>query len=110
MNRIKQQAPSSILKSDETPNFQIQVVNGHLEKPVATTSFKFDIGDHIFAEHFVVMKNLTAPIIGLQFMGHNSVVNDTTHGLSHFPHLAMEVKSASSQTGAKPKLFSSTTA
>ena len=34
-------------------------------------------------------------------MKHNSVVIDTTHGLIHFPHLTMQVKSASSQASAK---------
>ena len=36
-------------------------------------------------------------------MRHNSVVIDTTHGLIHFPHLTMQVKSASSQVSAKPQ-------
>ena len=103
LDRMKQQAPSNILKIDEPPNFQIQVANGQLEKPTATTTLKFDIGDHIFAEHFVVMKNLTGPIIGLHFMRHNSVVIDTTHGLIHFPHLTMQVKSELSQTSTKPQ-------
>ena len=103
LDRIKQQAPSKILKIDEHPNFQIQVANGLLEKPTATTTLKIDIGDHIFAELFVVMKNLTGPFIGLHFMRHNSVVIDTTHGLIHFPHLTMQVKSASSQASAKPQ-------
>ena len=103
LDRIQQQAPSNILKIDDPPNFQIQVANGQLEKPTATATLKFDIGDHIFAEHFVVMKNLTGPIIGLHFMKHNSVVIDTTHGLIHFPHLTMQVKSASSQASAKPQ-------
>ena len=103
LDRIKQQSPSNILKIDNPPNFQIQVANGQLEKPTATATLKFDIGDHIFAEHFVVMKNLTGPIIGLHFMRHNSVVIDTTHGLIHFPHLTMQIKSALSQTSAKPK-------
>ena len=49
------------------------------------------------------MKNLTGPIIGLHFMRHNSVVIDTTHGLIHFPHLTMQVKSALHQTSAKPQ-------
>ena len=49
------------------------------------------------------MKNLTRPIIGLHFMKHNSVLIDTTHGLIHFPHLTMQVKSASSQAIAKPQ-------
>ena len=103
LDRIQQQAPSNILKIDDSPNFQIQVANGQLEKPTATATLKFDIGDHIFAEHFVVMKNLTGPIIGFHFMKHNSVVIDTTHGLIHFPHLTMQVKSASSQASAKPQ-------
>ena len=105
MDRIKQECPSNILKIDEPPNFQIQVANGQLEKPIATTTLKFDIGDHIFAEHFVVvMEKLTGPIIGLPFMKHNSVVIDTTHGLIHFPHLTLQVKIALSQTSAKPQL------
>ena len=54
LDRIKQQAPSNIIKMDEPPNFQIQVANGQLEKPIATTTLKFGIGDHIFAEHFLV--------------------------------------------------------
>ena len=100
-DRIKQQAPSNIQKNYDPPNFQIQVANGQLEKPTATATLKFDIGDHIFAEHFVVMKNLTEPILGLHFMRHNNVVIDTTHGLIHFPHLTTQAKSASSQMGAK---------
>ena len=54
LDRIQQQAPSNILKIDDPPNFQIQVANGQLEKLTATATLKFDIGDHIFAEHFVV--------------------------------------------------------
>ena len=98
---MKQQAPSNILKIDDPPYFQIQVAKGQLEKPIARANLKVDFGDHIFAEHFVVMKRLTGPIIGLHFMRHNSVVIDTTHGLIHFPHLTMQVKSASSGTSAK---------
>ena len=103
LDRIKQPAPSNILKLDEPPNFQSQTANGQLEKPKATTTLKFDIRDHILAEHFVVMKNLTGPIIGLHFMRHNSVVIDTKHGLIHFPQLTMQVKRAWSQTSAKPQ-------
>ena len=103
LDRIKQQSPSNILKIDDPPNFQIQVANGQLEKLTATATLIFDIGDHIFAEHFVVMKNLTGPIVGLHFMRLNSVVIDTTHGLIHFPHLTMQVKSALNQTSVKPQ-------
>ena len=103
MDRIKQQAPSNILKIDDPPNFQIQVADGQLEKPIVTTTLKFDIGDYTFAEVSVVMKNLTGPFLGLHFMRHNSVVIDTTHGLIHFPHMTMQVKSASSKTSANPQ-------
>ena len=103
LDRIKQQSPSNVLKIDDPPNFQIQVANGQLEKPTATTTVKFDIGVQIFAEHFVVMKNLTGPIIGLHFIRQNRVVIDTTHGLIHFPHLTMQVKSALNQTSAQPQ-------
>ena len=105
LDRFKQQSPSNILKIDDPPNFQFQVADGQLEKPTATTTLKFDIGDHIFADHFVVMKNLIGPIIGLHFIRHNSVVMHTTHGLIHLPHLTMQVTSALTQTSAKPQAF-----
>ena len=34
LETIKQKAPNNILKIDDPPNFQIQVANGHLEKPL----------------------------------------------------------------------------
>ena len=103
LDRIKRQSPSNILKIDDPPNIQIQLANGQLKKPIATTTLKFDIGDHIFAELFVVMKNLRGPIVGLHFMRHNTMVIDTTHGLIHFPHLTMQVKKALTQRRAKPQ-------
>ena len=95
LETIKQKASNNILKIDHPPNFQIQVSNGQLEKPLSTATLKFEIGDNSFAEHFVVMKKLTGPIIGLHFMRNNSVTIDTTHGLIHFPHLTMQVKTVS---------------
>ena len=104
LDKVKQKAPSNILKTDDSLSFQIQVANGFLEKPIATTTLKFDIGDHIFADQFVVSKNMTGPIIGLHFMRHNSVVIDTTHRFIRFPHLTMQVKNASCGTSAKPQV------
>ena len=98
---IKQQAPSNSLKIDDTPEFQIPEAKGQLEKPIVTATLDFDVGDHTLAEDFVVMKNLTGPIIELHFTRHNSVVFDTTHGLIPMPHLTMQVKSATSVTSAK---------
>ena len=103
LETIKQKAPNNILKIDDPSNFQIQVANGQLEKPLSTATLTFEIGDNSFVEHFVVMKELTGPIIGLHFMRNNSVVIDTTHGLIHFPHLMMQVKTASSETTTKPR-------
>ena len=103
LETLKQKAPNNILRIDEPPQFQIQVANGQLEKPISTATLKFEIGDNGFAEHFVVMKKLAGPIIGLHFMRNNSVVIDTTHGLLHFPHLTMQAKTASSETSTKPQ-------
>ena len=104
LDRIKQQAPANIFKIKDPPNFQIQVANCQLEKHISTATLKLDIGDNSFAEHFLVIKNLTGPVKGLHFMRHNSVVLDTTHGLIHFPHRTMLVKKAAIETTAKPQL------
>ena len=98
LNTIKQKAPNNILKIGDRSNFEIQVSNGQLEKPLSTATIIFEIGDNTFAEHVVVMKKLTGPILGLHFMRNNSVVIDTTHGLIHFPHLTMQATTASSET------------
>ena len=106
LDTIKQKALSNFLKIDHPLNFQIQVANvanGQLEKPLSTATLKFEIGDNTFAEHFIIMKKFTGPKIGLQFMRNNSVAIDTTHGLIHFHHLNIQVKTASSETTTKPQ-------
>ena len=45
----KQKAPNKILKIDDPPNFQTQVATGQLEKPLATTTIKFETENNIFA-------------------------------------------------------------
>ena len=102
LDRLKQKAPNNFIKIDEPPNFQIQLANGQLEKPLARATLKFDIGDNTFAELFVVMKKLTGPVLGLHFMRNNSVVIDSTHYLIQFPHLTMQVKTIS-KLSAKPQ-------
>ena len=44
---IKQKAPNNILKIDDPPNFQIQLANGQLEKPLSTATLKFESEDNI---------------------------------------------------------------
>ena len=89
---IKQKAPYNILKIDNPPIFQIQVASGQLDKPLETATPKFEIKDKILPEHFVVIEKLTGSIVGLHFMSNNSVILDTTLGLTGFPHLMMQVK------------------
>ena len=101
LDRIKQQAPTNNFKIDDPPDFQTQVANDQLEKPISTATLKFDIGDNTFAEHFVIIKNLTRPIKGLHFMRRNIVVIDTTHGLIHLPHLTMQAKNAATEISTK---------
>ena len=103
LEATKQKAPNVILKIEDLHNFQIQVANGQLEKPLATATLEFELGDHFFAEYFVVMKKVTEPIIGLNFMRNNSVVIDSKHVLIHFPHLTMQFKTASSEATVKPQ-------
>ena len=98
---LKQKAPNNFLKIDDPPNLRIQRANSQLEKPLSTATLKFEIGDNAFAEHFIVMKKITGPIFGLHFMRNYSVVIDTTHGLRHFPHSKIKVKTASSETNSK---------
>ena len=102
LDTIKQKARNNILKNDPS-KFQIKAANGQLGKPLSTATLKFEIADNTFAEHFVVMKKLIGPIIGLHFMRNNSVVIDTTHGIIHFPHSTMQVKTSSSETTTKPQ-------
>ena len=103
LDAVQEKAPKKIFKIDDPLNFQIQVANGQLEIPSATASPNFKNGDNNFAEHFVVMNRLTGPIFGSHFLRNYSVVMDTTQGLIHFPHLTMQVKTASCEKTTKPK-------
>ena len=103
MDTEKQKAPNNILKFDDPLKLQIQKTNGQLQEPFATATPKVEIGDKIFAERFIVMKKLAGSIIGLHFMRNNSVVIETTQGLIRFPHLTMQVKTASNETTTKPQ-------
>ena len=38
LDTLKEKAPNSILKTDDPPNFQIQVANGQLEEPLSTAT------------------------------------------------------------------------
>ena len=97
LDRIKEQAPNKFFKDHDPPKFRIQVANGLLEKPIARITLEFDVGDNTFAIHFVVIKNLTGPIVDVHFLRHNSVDIKTTHGLLNFLRSAMQVKNSASE-------------
>ena len=56
LDKTKQNAPNTLLKIDNPPNFQIQVATDQLEKPLARTTLKSGFGDTLLFKHFVVMK------------------------------------------------------
>ena len=72
LRKIRLLAPHTILNEGPPPEFQIMVANGQLEAPIATVDLQFEVGDIIFREKFIVMTNLTSPLIGLLF--HNATV------------------------------------
>ena len=59
LDRKKHYSPTNDFKSEHPTKLEIQVANGQLGKPIATTTSEFDIGDHSIAKHFVVMTSLT---------------------------------------------------
>ena len=68
------------------------VANGQLEAPIATVELQFEVGDNRFREKFIVMTNLTSPLIGLLFLPCNSTILDMRQGILHFPFFSMQLK------------------
>ena len=101
LDRFRQKATAKNFKIEDTVMFQIQVVKSHLEKLFATATLKFDSEDQITAQHVVVINTANGPITGLHLLRHNSVVNDTTHGVFYFHHLTMQVKSTAIDISSK---------
>ena len=53
---------------------------------------QFEVGDITFREKFIVMTNLTSPLIGLLFLQRNSTILDMRHGILNFPFFSMHLK------------------
>ena len=90
--KIRKLAPRTELNEGPPPEFQIMVANGQLEAPVATVELQFEVGDITFREKFIVMTNLTSPLIGLLFLQRNSTILDTRQGILNFPFFSMQLK------------------
>ena len=68
------------------------VANGQLEAPIATVELQFEIGDITFSEKFIVMTNLTSPLIGLFFLQHNRTIRDMRQGILNFHFFSTQLK------------------
>ena len=68
------------------------VANGQLGAPIATVELQFEVGDITFREKFIVMTNLTSPLIGLLFLQRNSTILDMRQGILNFPFSSMQSK------------------
>ena len=92
LRKIRLLAPHTILNEGPPPEFQIMVANGQLEAPFATVELQFEVGDITFSEKFIVMTNLTSPLIGLLFLQRNSTILDMRQGILNFPFFSMQLK------------------
>ena len=68
LRKIRLLSAQSVIREGPPPNFQIIVANGQLETTKSTIELKFEVGDLEFHEIFIVMEDLTGPIIGLMFL------------------------------------------
>ena len=91
LRKIRLLAPHTILNEGPPPEFKIMVANGQLEAPFATIELQFEVGDITFREKFIVMTNLTSPLIGLLFLQRNSTILDMRQGILNFPFFSMQL-------------------
>ena len=89
MDKLNNRPRITFSETSTLQTFNWKKTNGHLKKPLATTTLAFDVGENLFTGNLVVLKNMTVPFIGLHFMGYKIVVIYTTHGLIHFPQLKL---------------------
>ena len=68
------------------------VANGQLEAPIGTVKLQFEVGDIIFREKFIVMKNFTSLLIDLSFLQRKSTIPDIRQGILNFPYVSMQLK------------------
>ena len=92
LRKVRLLDPHTILNEGPPPEFQIMVANGQLEAPIATVELQFEVGDTTFREKFIVLTNLTSPLIGLLFLQRNSTILDMRQGILNFPFFSMQLK------------------
>ena len=92
LRKIRLLAPPTILNEGPRPEFQIMVANEQLEARIGTVELQFKVGDITFREKFIVMTNLTCPLIGLLLLQRNSSILDMRQGILNFPFFSMQLK------------------
>ena len=92
LNKIKLLSNDAIKDTGPVPNFQIMVANGQRERPIGTVLLKFEVADFQFQEHFIVMKTLPNPLIGLHFLQRHNALFDIRQGIITFPYLSMQLR------------------
>ena len=67
------------------------VANGQLEAPIATVELEFEVGDITFRDKYIVLTNLTSPLIDLLTLQRNSTTLDMRHGILNFPFFSIKL-------------------
>ena len=68
------------------------VANGQLEAPIATVELQFEVDDLTFREKFIVMTNLTSPLIGPLFLQRNKTILDMREGILKVSLFSMQLE------------------
>ena len=86
--------PQSVIRESPPLKPQIVVANGHIETPKGTIELKFEVGDIEFHAIFIVLENLTGPMIGLIFLQRNNTVLGLGQGILNFPFFWIQLRTA----------------
>ena len=92
LSRIRLWAAHTIFIESPPLEFQIKVANGQLEAPIATVELQFEVRDITFREKFIVITNLTNPLISFLCLQRNSTILDMRQGILIFPFSSLQLK------------------
>ena len=85
--KLRQDANQCIIHKAPPPPFKVQYANAELEQPLATYTLRFKIGNYTFEETFIVMNQMSFPIIGLAVLRKHAAILDTAQGTIDFPKI-----------------------
>ena len=85
LRKMRLLSPQSVIREGPPPNFQIKGRKWTIRTPKSTIELIFEVCDIEFQEIFIVMENLTGPIIGLLFLQRKHTDLDMRQGILNFP-------------------------